>query len=57
MRHIALFDMDGTLIDSGLDITLSINHVRTSCYNLDTLSVQYVIDAINAPERNLSEIF
>lgn len=57
MRHIALFDMDGTLIDSGLDITLSINHVRASCYNLDPLSVQYVIDTINAPERNLSEIF
>ena len=57
MRHIALFDMDGTLIDSGLDITLSINHVRASYYNLDPLSVQAVIDAINAPERNLSEIF
>lgn len=49
--------MDGTLIDSGLDITLSINHVREVCYALDPLSVQSVIDAINAPVRNLSEIF
>lgn len=57
MRHIVLFDMDGTLIDSGLDITLSINHVRMQCYNLEPLSVQAVIDAINAPVRNLSEIF
>lgn len=57
MRHIALFDMDGTLIDSGLDITLSINYVRASCYNLEPLSVQCVVDTINAPVRNLSEIF
>jgi len=49
--------MDGTLIDSGLDITLSINHVRKVCYGLDPLSVQSVIDAINAPVRNLTEIF
>lgn len=57
MRRIALFDMDGTLIDSGLDITLSINHVRSMCYDLEPLSVQSIIDAINAPERNLSKIF
>lgn len=57
MRRIAIFDMDGTLIDSGLDITLSINHVRSECYSLEPLSVQAVIDAINAPLRNLSEIF
>jgi phosphoglycolate phosphatase len=57
MRRIALFDMDGTLIDSGLDITLSINHVRSVCYSLEPLGVQYVIDAINSPMRNLSEIF
>lgn len=57
MRKIVLFDMDGTLIDSGLDITLSINHVREQCYSLEPLSVKAVIDAINAPVRNLSEIF
>jgi phosphoglycolate phosphatase len=57
MKQIVLFDMDGTLIDSGLDITLSINHVRKQCYHLEPLSVQAVIDAINAPVRNLSEIF
>lgn len=57
MQKIVLFDMDGTLIDSGLDITLSINHVREVCYDLEPLHVRAVIDAINAPERNLSEIF
>lgn len=49
--------MDGTLIDSGLDITISINHVRAECYRLGPLSVSSVIDAINAPIRNLPEIF
>ena len=57
MQRIAIFDMDGTLIDSGLDITISINHVRAQCYALEPLSVQAVVDAINAPKRNLTEIF
>lgn len=57
MRRIALFDMDGTLIDSGLDITLSINYVRKSIYNLAPLEVQSIIDAINAHQRNLAYLF
>ncbi|MBD3809780.1 MAG: HAD family hydrolase [Sulfuricurvum sp.] len=57
MRRIALFDMDGTLIDSGLDITLSINHVRQVIYHLEPLAVQTIIDAINAHQRNLAAIF
>jgi phosphoglycolate phosphatase len=57
MRRIAIFDMDGTLIDSGRDITLSINHVRKHHYGLDPLSVTAVVAAINAPHRNLAEIF
>lgn len=57
MKSIVLFDMDGTLIDSALDITLSINHVRSEGYALEPLSVQAVVDAINAPVRNLAEIF
>jgi phosphoglycolate phosphatase len=57
MQQIALFDMDGTLIDSGLDITLSINHVRQVRYALEPLTVRAVIDAINAPSRNLAQFF
>jgi len=57
MRKIAIFDMDGTLIDSGLDITVSINHVRKVHYGLMPLEVHEVVDAINAPVRNLSSIF
>lgn len=57
MAHIAIFDMDGTLIDSGLDITLSINHVRKVRYSLEPLSVRSVVDIINAASRNLAQMF
>jgi len=49
--------MDGTLINSSLDITLSINHVRLRCYSLPPLGEQCVIDAINAHDRNLASLF
>jgi len=55
--RVAIFDMDGTLIDSGYDITHSINHVRKTIYDLEPLSISYVVDAINAPKRNLSKLF
>lgn len=57
MKKIVIFDMDGTLINSALDITISINHVRAHLYTLPPLDEQYVIDAINAHERNLSMLF
>lgn len=57
MKKIVIFDMDGTLIDSGLDITLSINHVRQSIYDLEPLEVASIIDAINAHQRNLASLF
>lgn len=57
MSKIVIFDMDGTLINSSLDITISINHVRSHCYGLPPLSEQFVIDAINAYERNLAQLF
>lgn len=49
--------MDGTLIHSSRDITISINHVRNTFYSLHPLDEQFVIDAINAHERNLAEHF
>lgn len=54
---IAIFDMDGTLLDSKKDITISINHVREMHHNLPPLSEEFVVEAINMEVRNLSELF
>lgn len=57
MKRIVIFDMDGTLIDSAKDITVSINYVRKHHYGLHNLSEQFVIDAINSAQRNLAFLF
>lgn len=57
MQRIVIFDMDGTLIDSATDITVSINYVRNHYYGLNELSEQFVIDAINSSDRNLAFLF
>ncbi len=49
--------MDGTLIDSKKDITLSINAVRKLNHNLEQLSEEFVVEAINKEERNLPKLF
>jgi len=55
--QIVIFDMDGTLIDSGHDITTSVNHVRRTVYGLDPLTIDFVIEAINRDQRNLALLF
>jgi HAD superfamily hydrolase (TIGR01549 family) len=55
--QIVIFDMDGTLVDSGEDITASVNHVRKKVYNLAPLQVEYVVEAINLDKRNLALLF
>ncbi|MFT7004958.1 MAG: phosphoglycolate phosphatase [Sulfurimonas sp.] len=54
---IVIFDMDGTLIDSKKDITISINYIRNLHYNLAPLSENFVVDAINMDVRNLPKMF
>ena len=57
MQKIVIFDMDGTLIDSKKDITISVNHVRELHYNLAPLSEEFIVEAINKEVRNLPELF
>lgn len=54
---IVIFDMDGTLIDSKKDITISINYIRKEHYSLPPLSEEYVVEAINMEVRNLPKLF
>jgi len=57
MKTIVIFDMDGTLIDSKKDITISINHIRENRYKLPPLDEAFVVDAINMQVRNLPKLF
>lgn len=49
--------MDGTLINSGADITTSVNFVREQVYRLPPVSIAYVTEAINRDQRNLAMLF
>jgi phosphoglycolate phosphatase len=54
---LVIFDMDGTLIDSKKDITISVNHIRKLHYDLEPLSEEFVVEAINMEVRNLPKLF
>jgi phosphoglycolate phosphatase len=54
---VVIFDMDGTLIDSKKDITISINYVRELNHNLPPLSEDFIVEAINKEHRNLPKLF
>lgn len=54
---VVIFDMDGTLIDSALDITTTINYVRATNHGLAPLSSEEVVEIINRPVRNLAKLF
>lgn len=54
---VVIFDMDGTLLDSKKDITISVNHIRGLHYNLAPLSEEFIVEAINMEVRNLPKLF
>ncbi len=54
---VVIFDMDGTLLDSKKDITISINYIRNLHYDLEPLSEDFVVEAINMDVRNLPKLF
>lgn len=57
MQKIVIFDMDGTLLDSKKDITISVNHIRKRHYDLEPLSEEFIVEAINMEVRNLPHLF
>lgn len=57
MQKIVIFDMDGTLLDSQKDITISVNYIREQNYKLPPLSEKFIVEAINMEVRNLPELF
>ncbi|NQY22137.1 MAG: HAD family hydrolase [Campylobacteraceae bacterium] len=54
--RLLMFDMDGTLINSGFAIANSINHVRINL-GLTKLEKDYILENINDPRINASEFF
>ena len=57
MKKIVIFDMDGTLIDSKKDITISVNYIRALNHNLPPLSEEFIVECINMEVRDLPYLF
>jgi len=51
-----MFDMDGTLIDSGFAITNTINYVRENL-GFEKLEKNYILEKVNEPHINSAEFF
>ena len=54
--HLIMFDMDGTLIDSGFAITNTINYVRINL-GFEKLEKNYILEKVNDPSINSAEFF
>jgi phosphoglycolate phosphatase len=54
--EIIIFDLDGTLVDSGDNIASAINHTRAS-FGLVALEKEFVLEKINCDNINAAEIF
>ena len=51
-----MFDMDGTLIDSGFAITNTINYVRENL-GFEKLEKSFILEKVNDPSINAAEFF
>ncbi len=55
--RIVIFDMDGTLVDSGEDIAISVNYVRAVNHGLPPVPTERIVEWINLPVRSLPQLF
>jgi len=56
VSDIIIFDLDGTLVDSGDNISAAINHTRAS-FGLLPLDRAFVLDNINRDDINAADVF
>lgn len=54
--EIIIFDLDGTLVDSGDNIASAINHTRAS-FGLSAVDKEFVLEQINRDDINAAEVF
>ncbi len=55
-KEIIIFDLDGTLVDSGDNIASAINHTRAS-FGLEPLECGFVLENINRDDINAADVF
>lgn len=55
-HRIVIFDMDGTLVDSAMDITITINYIRKT-KGMEPVEASSIVKAINSEGSNLPEMF
>ena len=54
--RLIMFDMDGTLIDSGASITNTVNHVRENL-GFEKMEKDFILEKVNDPSINAAEFF
>ena len=54
--RLIMFDMDGTLIDSGTSITNTVNHVRENL-GFERMEKNYILEKVNDPDINAAQFF
>ena len=56
MSRLIIFDMDGTVVDSGKVLVKTVNAVRAH-FDLDPMDAQVMLQALNDPDINSSRFF
>lgn len=57
MKKIIIFDMDGTLLDTKIDISKTINYIRQELYSLEPLSIEDILPAFHLKNGTIAKYF